>query len=576
MRRIFTVVFSLLAFMVYAENLDEEKINQNVIVYPQNPEITQILQQMDSAKEAGDFELFRELLETYNKMSPPVKKDYPIGPDAEEMNSRPLESRWSGNDILIDSYSYGIQGISMDTRGNDLIYLAVSKKEGYYDVNDIDIYYSNNGLTWWYLTRLFWQSHHLFSPTLKIVETPDTDYIFVSFHSVDTATGNADVLVYRRNLVNNNYIYFYPANNPSVNELHSSIDSDDLQYPTGPYLYLTYRTGDTLIFTRSTNLGQDWVSRTAIAVGTASYYYTYPEVAYGRHTTSDSFDIGVVFVYRSKTSSYVRRIRFRCNYFYGLSSAWRPITYFTTPANHYDQRPTLRLTHGSMPSSVILFARHDTVGTDTEDLYEYYTYNGGRNWSSATRLYYGGDYNVLSCLSLDDSPNDYHAFFKGDYDDIRYKEAHYDNLPSGGWSSSIQISNVSNISEVTSPASAVLDTQPCVAFNAYYSSTYNLLFNALWLQTGVEEDMISTNPIEFQPNSPFIVSEMTYCVGKSGPVKISVFDITGRLIDNLINEYKESGTYTIDFDTDKYRTGVYFIRLKSTDGVYTRKISLIE
>ncbi|MEO8210785.1 MAG: T9SS type A sorting domain-containing protein, partial [bacterium] len=47
----------------------------------------------------------------------------------------------------------------------------------------------------------------------------------------------------------------------------------------------------------------------------------------------------------------------------------------------------------------------------------------------------------------------------------------------------------------------------------------------------------------------------------NGFIKLIIYDISGREIELLVNEYKIRGQYRINFNSNKYSSGVYFYSL---------------
>ena len=47
----------------------------------------------------------------------------------------------------------------------------------------------------------------------------------------------------------------------------------------------------------------------------------------------------------------------------------------------------------------------------------------------------------------------------------------------------------------------------------------------------------------------------------SGNVKITVFDIAGKEVKVLVNEYLVAGTYNVDFDGSNLASGTYFYKM---------------
>ena len=61
-------------------------------------------------------------------------------------------------------------------------------------------------------------------------------------------------------------------------------------------------------------------------------------------------------------------------------------------------------------------------------------------------------------------------------------------------------------------------------------------------------------------------------------INISIFDIRGRLVEELVDEFKDSkmGTYKLNWNAGEFSSGVYFIKMSSESNVKTQKIMLIK
>jgi hypothetical protein len=78
-------------------------------------------------------------------------------------------------------------------------------------------------------------------------------------------------------------------------------------------------------------------------------------------------------------------------------------------------------------------------------------------------------------------------------------------------------------------------------------------------------------PNPFNPSTT-----IKYSVPHSEVVSLKVYDILGREIAVLIDEYKTAGTYSIDFIASKFASGVYFYQLRSGSFVETKKMILMK
>ena len=70
------------------------------------------------------------------------------------------------------------------------------------------------------------------------------------------------------------------------------------------------------------------------------------------------------------------------------------------------------------------------------------------------------------------------------------------------------------------------------------------------------------------PFNPF--TTINYTLTEAGPVKLSIYNLTGQLIENLINEFKPAGLYTSTWRPENLSSGIYLYRLEtngySSDG----------
>ncbi|MCK4817106.1 hypothetical protein KA005_15155, partial [bacterium] len=556
MKKILIMMLGIMVVSAYAEQALDEQSNQEVILSPQNAEISTIVEKMNQAKASGNHALFTNLLSEYKRLNPPAKTEN--GPQGQVMAPEPVigtsgtSIRWA-DDVTVDS-AWNYQAFSMDTRDDGFIFLAAARESLSATEYRIPIWYSSDGVNWAFYYNIFWIDHDCRNPSVKIVEQATATYLVVVFDGIETASPyEEDVWVLVHEFTTTDWIYYPVSNFSGIDEKNPSLDADDIQYPTIAYLYCAFESADSIAAIGSMDFGQTWVDRQIIGSGDPTWDYYDPVVAYGHYSPADSFTIGVAWVIGWDSNN---SIRFRRSHSYGTPGTWLDIDYFIPPTDHRDWRPALKMTHGTMPSGTIIFARRDTVGTDVEDLCNYFTYDGGRHWTCDT-LYYGGEYALLTTLAVDDPANDYHAFFKGDYDDIRYKEAHYDGFDYNGWTMSMPISDGGNISSGTYPASATLNDEPCVCWKDITNSTwYKIKFDALWL-TGIEErpGQISAGFVSLAPNPSNGIAKLSYVVKNEGNVKISVFDAVGRLVDNLLNETKPAGEYTVNMNNQNLAAG---------------------
>jgi hypothetical protein len=78
------------------------------------------------------------------------------------------------------------------------------------------------------------------------------------------------------------------------------------------------------------------------------------------------------------------------------------------------------------------------------------------------------------------------------------------------------------------------------------------------------------------PNPFNPATTISFAIPKAGNVELRVYDLLGREVAVLVNEYKPVGNYSIDFDATELASGVYLYKLISGSFVETKKMMLIK
>ncbi len=78
------------------------------------------------------------------------------------------------------------------------------------------------------------------------------------------------------------------------------------------------------------------------------------------------------------------------------------------------------------------------------------------------------------------------------------------------------------------------------------------------------------------PNPFNATTTISYELPKSSVVTISVYDINGRFIEELVNENKDAGSHTVRWDASSVSSGVYLYRLVTSEFVSVNKCILLK
>lgn len=96
--------------------------------------------------------------------------------------------------------------------------------------------------------------------------------------------------------------------------------------------------------------------------------------------------------------------------------------------------------------------------------------------------------------------------------------------------------------------------------------------------TSVDSDHIIPKKYELNiyPNPFNLETTIEYAVPEKSFVSISIYDLLGREIENLTNNFKTTGNYKIIWSADNKNSGIYFCRMLTDKFSITKKIVLIK
>jgi len=78
------------------------------------------------------------------------------------------------------------------------------------------------------------------------------------------------------------------------------------------------------------------------------------------------------------------------------------------------------------------------------------------------------------------------------------------------------------------------------------------------------------------PNPFNPVTNLEFGISELGMVKLKIYDVTGRELVTLVNEIKEPGYYTINFNAANLASGVYFYRMTAGEFVGVKKFIVLK
>jgi hypothetical protein len=83
--------------------------------------------------------------------------------------------------------------------------------------------------------------------------------------------------------------------------------------------------------------------------------------------------------------------------------------------------------------------------------------------------------------------------------------------------------------------------------------------------------LMQNYPNPFNPSTT-----ISFSLSKSSKATLRMFDVLGREVATLMNETKQPGTYSVQWDASGFASGIYFYRLQAGDYVDTKKLVFLK
>ncbi len=107
--------------------------------------------------------------------------------------------------------------------------------------------------------------------------------------------------------------------------------------------------------------------------------------------------------------------------------------------------------------------------------------------------------------------------------------------------------------------------------------------NIQWIENGIkvvnltdvflptEVSLSNAYPNPFNP-----VTMLTYDVPSDMTVSMGIYDVRGRLVEELVNNMREQGRYEIAWNADQHSSGVYMVKMTAGSTVKVQKVMLVK
>ena len=115
----------------------------------------------------------------------------------------------------------------------------------------------------------------------------------------------------------------------------------------------------------------------------------------------------------------------------------------------------------------------------------------------------------------------------------------------------------------------ILDVNGEIFVDLTLQDTSNCQLSSDFIYLPKKYSISSVYPNPFNPSTNF-----QYEIPDFSMVDISIYDLNGRLVEQLVSSYHSPGIYNILWDASNFSSGIYILSMQSNDFIYSQKISL--
>ena len=102
-------------------------------------------------------------------------------------------------------------------------------------------------------------------------------------------------------------------------------------------------------------------------------------------------------------------------------------------------------------------------------------------------------------------------------------------------------------------------------------ATFNLENTVNDIIIPVENSLSNAYPNPFNPSTT-----LDYDLAVDGNVSIVIYDISGQVVEVLVDDYKYAGEYSVVWNAQNYSSGIYFVGMESNGSYFTQKLMLVK
>lgn len=476
-----------------------------------------------------------------------------------ESGSSPWEggAKWN-TDVLIWGGKVGTgQDFDVDESTGD-IYAIFDTDYSTYD--SLIVYRSTDGgKTWSFWRASYTSTGTVSNPKIRVAKDASGVSWVCMAGIFDSGTSSEYKKLYVRRMKTDQSVAYWELVSDSVD--YFDMDAD---IGTGAYVYVTYiptGSGYDIWAARNHLDGSGWVSDQLLFADPSTN--PYPQIAAGA-----GGNVAVAFIDNRLTTNDEIRIKRSTNY----GSSWIASEQVSNNSGAYPLSYTdIAFSHGATQTGWI-FATFATGSPDYDNIAYYYSTNSGADWTYGTLIGYSTGYENHSTLRAQKASGSITVAYNADPGDSTMFTWTTPSSPTN-FTTPVRINDYASTGYWPPTAGWNGSGYSAIIYSSY-AQNYKPYFD--WFgNTGIDDNGEVATRFLTAPGISNGNAEINYIVKTRGNVSISLYDMTGRLLDNLVNEAKPAGKYSLNINKN-IASGIYFIRMNSADGVYTTRMTVLK
>ncbi|NOR43967.1 MAG: T9SS type A sorting domain-containing protein [Candidatus Delongbacteria bacterium] len=221
-----------------------------------------------------------------------------------------------------------------------------------------------------------------------------------------------------------------------------------------------------------------------------------------------------------------------------------------------------------------------------------WTFGGSANWTIETSYPYEGSYCARSEDISENQTTDmivnvdyviqgnvsfqYKTSSEGNYDYLKF---YIDGIEQGKWSGVTSWNEVSfTVGSGSHNFKWTYQKDGSTSYGSDCAWIDRIVFEGGIATSINNEQWTMDNFILYQnyPNPFNPTTTISFSLKKAEQVNLSVYNYTGQLVTNLVNNITEKGVHEINFDASELNSGIYYYNLETAESSITKKMILIK